>query len=61
MHATDSLKTLARRHSVTRATIRDLAADLDLNVDYSADRRTWFIAEDATTVRMFNDHLTETL
>jgi SOS-response transcriptional repressor LexA len=56
--STDSIKTLAKRHGITPDAIREMAEDLNLNVEYSASRRTWFIAEDARTVRMFNDHLT---
>lgn len=58
MHATDSFKSLRRQTGLTIAQIRETARDLGLEVSYSAARRTWYLAEDASTVRAFNDHIT---
>lgn len=60
MTATDNIKALAKRypHATPRA-IREMATDLGLSTAYDPARRTWFIAEDATTVRTFNDHLAD--
>ena len=57
MNTTDNIKALAKRHGITRAAVRETAADLGLTVTYAADRRTWVIAEDAATVRAFGEHL----
>lgn len=57
MIATDNLKTLAKRYGRHVAELRDMATDLGLAVDYSSARRTWFLNEDATTVRVFNEDL----
>jgi len=57
MSATDNFKALANRTGLTVAAIRDTARDLGLQVAYRKDRRTWVLAEDATTVRLFNEHL----
>lgn len=54
---TDNVTTLARRHNTTREGIRETARDLGLRVSYVSSRHCWVIAEDATTVRRFNDHL----
>lgn len=56
---TDNIKALANQTGLTRAAIRGMAADLGLQVTYSAPRRTWIIDEAAATVRAFNVHLVE--
>lgn len=56
---TDSFRALARRYSTTPAALRAIAGDLGLAFAYSSSRRTWFLDVDATTVRVFNDHLAE--
>lgn len=58
--ATDSLRALAKRypHATPRA-LREMAEDLGLAVAYDSSRRTWYIAEDARTVRTFNEHLAD--
>lgn len=57
MTPTDNLKTLAKRYDTTPAAIRAIADDLGLNTTYAKDRRTWVLAEDASTVAAFNEHL----
>jgi hypothetical protein len=57
--STDNLKALGRRTGFTVAALRYFAQDLGLAVDYSADRRTWFLAEPAVIVRAFNEHIVE--
>lgn len=57
--ATDNIKALAKRYNTTPAAVRDTARDIALAVTYDAARRTWVVAEDAATVRLFNDHLAE--
>lgn len=54
----DNFKILARRYNLTPAELRAIAKDLGLEYNYNKDRRTWFLDEDARTVRTFNDHLT---
>ena len=53
----DSFKTLARKFNRTPGEIRHIAKDLGLFANYSSERRTWFLDENATVVRMFNEHL----
>jgi len=57
--ATDNVRTLAKRYNMTRAAVRATATDLGLTLTYSPTRHTWIIAEDATTVRAFNEHLAD--
>lgn len=57
MYATDSFKALARRTGMTISQIREIASDLGLEANYSPSRRTWFLAENASTVTLFNSHL----
>lgn len=59
MNITDNVKALAKRHGMTRAAVREAADDLGLVVNYATDRRTWVVAEDAATVRAFDEHLAE--
>jgi hypothetical protein len=56
---TDSFKALAKRHNLTISALRTLADDLGLVAAYDPARRTWHLGENATTVRAFNEHLTE--
>lgn len=56
---TDSLKGLSKRHGHTVSELRALADDLGLVATYDPARRTWHLDENATTVRAFNEHLTE--
>ena len=57
MNATDNIKTLAKRYDVTPSDVREMAEDLGLATAYDPARRTWYIAEDARTIRVFNDDL----
>lgn len=61
MITTTSFKTLAKRHGVTVATVRDTAHDLGLRTGYDRNTRTWVIQEPAAVVAMFNTHLDEAL
>jgi len=61
MTATDNLKTLSRFTGMSIATIREIARDIELQVSYSKDRRTWFIDEPRASVVAFNEHLFENI
>ena len=57
MIATDSIKALANRTSLSVAEVRDIARAAGYQVTYEAARHTWVIVGDAATVRAFNDYL----
>ena len=60
MIATDNIKSLAKHYAyATPRAIREMAEDLGLATAYDPARRTWYIAEDASTVRTFNEHLAD--
>ena len=56
---TDSLKALAARHGDTVEGLLAVIKDLGLAVRYVARRKTWVLAEDAKTIRRFNEFLVE--
>lgn len=53
----NNTKALAKKHNTTVAHIRDIAREAGLNVDYSKDRRCWFIDEPARVVNQFTRQL----